>query len=328
MSMDIASIEIKPKRLAYAHITEKYGEDRPATRYEEAVIGAQSTENFHYVPQWDVEHDIFDAKRTKIVMEDWEDLLDPRKFHYMTYVSTRAKQNSTNVDNFAYLEKRLMLLKLSDEDREKIYKFLTPLRHYFYGANMNNLTLAATTYGAPLGCPCQFQAEDELGFAQHVTKMILNVSNNDVELLADGKEAWLDSADWQPLRKALEDSFIVKDCMELFVMQNVVFDGLIIPLMFSEFSKTLSDSGEMSVSMMSEFVLTVFEETNRWVDSVVKITASKSDANKELLTQWTTKYMALADEAVAPLAKFSDDDVLVSVKQNLVDRLSKNGISL
>lgn len=328
MSMDIASIEIKSKRQAYAQISKKFGVDRPASRYEEAVIGGQPSENFHYRPQWDVDNEIFDVRRTKIVMKDWEDFLDPRKFHYMSYVSARAKQNSTNMDNFEYIEKRTMISKLTQEDKKTIYKYLTPLRHYFYGANMNNLTLSSIAYGAPLGSASQFQAEDELGFAQHTTKMILDISENDISILNDGKDAWMNNPDWQGLRKAIEDSFIVKDYMELFVIQNVVFDGFIIPLMFSELSKSLSSSGELLVSMMSEFVLTVHEETNKWIDSVIKIAASESEENKVLLAQWSQKYISITQDALESLSNFTNDDVLVSIKQNLLDRLNKNGLNL
>jgi len=322
--MDIASIEIKPKRQGYAHLAEKFGEDRPFSRYEEAVFGAQPSENFHYRPQWDVEHEIFDATRTKIVMNDWEDIVDPRKFHYMTYVSTRAKQNATNVDTMTFLEKRMMLEKMSDEDVATITKYITPLRHYFYGANMNNLELTAIGYGGPFCSATQFQAEDELGFAQQVTKIILELTNNDVSVLDAGKDAWLNAPEWQGMRKAMEDSFVVKDYMELFIIQNAIFDGIMIPLMFSSLSSNLTPAGNIAMSMMSEFVVTVTEETNKWIDSVIKVVASESVENEALLTQWANKYISITEEALSQL----DAEAVASIKEDLVVRLNKSGLSL
>jgi len=324
MSMDIASVEIKPKRQGYAHLAEKFGEDRPFSRYEEAVFGAQPSEHFHYRPQWDVEHEIFDVTRTKIVMKDWEDLIDPRKFHYMTYVSTRAKQNSTSVDNMVFLEKRMLLSKLSEDDISTITKYITPLRHYFYGANMNNLTLSAIGYGGPFGSASQFQAEDELGFAQHVTKIILDLTNNDISVLDAGKDAWLNCADWQGLRKAVEDSFVVKDYMELFMIQNAIFDAFIIPLMFKSLSENLTPAGNLAMSMMSEFIVTVTEETNRWIDSIVKVCACESPENAALLTTWANKYIDITVDALSPL----DKDAVSSIKEEVVARLKKSGLNL
>jgi phenol hydroxylase P1 protein len=322
--MDIASIEIKPKRQGYAHLAEKFGEDRPFTRYEEAVFCAQPSENFHYKPQWDVEHEMFDVTRTKIVMNDWEDLVDPRKFHYMTYVSTRAKQNATSVDNMIFLEKRKMLEKMSDEDIETIVKFITPLRHYFYGANMNNLELTAIGYGGPFCSATQFQAEDELGFAQQVTKIILELTDNDVSVLDTGKDAWLNAPEWQGMRKAMEDSFVVKDYMELFMIQNAIFDGFMIPLMFSSLPNNLTPAGNIAMSMMSEFIVTVTEETNKWIDAIVKTVVSESSENEVLLTEWANKYIAITEDALSPL----DAEAVASVKEDLVARLNKSGLSL
>ncbi|WP_324172135.1 hypothetical protein [Sulfurimonas sp.] len=324
MSMNIANIEIKPKRQGYAHLADKFGEDRPFSRYEEAVFGAQPSENFHYRPQWDVDHEIFDVTRTKIVMKDWEDLIDPRKFHYMTYVSTRSKQNSTSVDNMEFLEKRMLLSKMSSEDIDIIKKYVTPLRHYFYGANMNNLTLASIGYGGPFVSAAQFQAEDELGFAQHVTKIILNLTNNDEFALETGKDAWLNCSEWQGLRKAVEDSFVVKDYMELFVIQNAIFDAFIIPLMFKSLPEKLTPAGNLAMGMMSEFILTVTDETNKWVDSIIKVCAKESSENKELLTAWTNKYLNITVDALSPL----DKDTVSSIKEDVVARLKKSGLNI
>ena len=324
MSIDIANIEIKPKRLGYEHLREKFGEDRAFSRYEEAVINVQATESFQYRPQWDPDHEIFDVTRTKIVLKDWDVLMDPRKFHYMSYVAARAKQNSTSVDNMSFLEKRDLLSKMSSEDIDAIKKYVTPLRHYFYGANMNNLAIASVGYGGPFGSAAQFQAEDELGFAQHVTKIILDITDNDISVLDSGKEAWLNSADWQGLRKAMEDSFVVKDYMELFVIQNVIYDGFIIPLMFKSLPSNLTPAGSLAMSMMSEFILTVTEETNRWLDSTVKITAAESSENTELLTSWANKYINIAVDALSPL----DKDSVSSIKEEVVARLKKSGLNL
>jgi len=324
MNVDIANIEIKPKRQGYSHLAEKFGEDRPFSRYEEAVFGAQPSENFHYRPQWDVEHEIFDVKRTKIVLNDWEDLVDPRKFHYMTYVSTRAKQNASSSDNLTFLEKRMMFSKLSKEDISTIIRYITPLRHYFYGANMNNLTLASIGYGGPFCSAVLFQAEDELGFAQHVTKIILDITNNDVSVLNTGKDAWLNAPEWQGLRKAMEDSFVVSDYMELFILQNAILDGFIIPLMFKSLPNNLSQAGSIVLGMMSEFILTVTENSNKWIDSIVKVTANESTENKKLLTTWASKYIDITVDALSPL----DKDSVSSIKEDVIARLNKSGLNL
>ncbi len=330
MELNIASIEIEPKRQTFGHIAERFGEDRPASRYEEAMYDAQPTENFHYRPQWEPEFEIYDKNRTKIKMNDWYDLLDPRKFHYMSYVSTRASQNAANEQSFEFIEKRGLVNFIKNENLQKVYDFLTPLRHYEYGANMNNLCIVDRVYGTAMMSACLFHAEDRLGMAQHITKIILLLGDNDVSKLDEGKEAWLNCPKWQGLRKAVEDSLIVKDPIRLFIKQNVVFDAFVISLMINEFSKNMAQNDEMTIPMLSEFIVSWYEETNKWLDSVVKVMASESNENKELLTSWIKEDIEIMENAMESLAIFSTNskELIQSVKFELITRLKSCGISL
>ena len=330
MELNIASVEIEPKRHTFGHVARRLGEDRPASRYEEAMYDAQPTENFHYRPQWEPEFEIYDKARTKIKMNDWYDLLDPRKFHYMSYVSTRASQNAGNEQSFEFIDKRGLVNFVKKENLQKVYEFLTPLRHYEYGGNMNNLAIVDRVYGTAMMSACLFQAEDKLGMAQHISKIILLLSDNDVEKLDTGKDDWLNCSKWQGLRKAVEDSLVVKDPIRLFIKQNVVFDGFVIPLMVNEFSKEMAKNEEMVVPMLTEFITTWYEETIKWLDSVTKIMASESVENKDLLTKWIKEDIEIMQNAMEPLATFSSNskELVASVKLELVERLNKCGLSL
>jgi len=330
MELNIASVEIEPKRHTFGRIARRFGEDRPASRYEEAMYDVQPTENFHYRPQWEPEFEIYDKARTKIKMNDWYDLLDPRKFHYMSYVSTRASQNAANEQSFEFVEKRGLVNFIKKENLQKAYDFLTPLRHYEYGANMNNLVIVDRVYGAAMMSACLFHAEDRIGMAQHITKTILLLGDNDVAKLDAGKDAWLNCPNWQGLRKAVEDSFVEKDPIRLFVKQNVVFDAFVIPLMINEFSKELAANDEMTVPMLNEFIVSWYEETIKWIDSVVKVMANESIENKELLTSWIKEDIEIIEVAMQPLSAFSNNssELLASTKLELINRLNKSGITL
>ena len=330
MDLNIASVEIEPKRHTFGNIARRLGEDRPASRYEESMYDAQPTENFHYRPQWEPEFEIYDKNRTKIKINDWYDLLDPRKFHYMSYVSTRASQNAANEQSFDFIEKRGLVNFIKKENLQKVFDFLTPLRHYEYGANMNNLAIVDRVYGAAMMSASMFHAEDRLGMAQHITKIILLLSDNDVEKLDSGKEAWLNDPKWQGLRKAVEDSLVVKDPIRLFVKQNIVFDGFIIPLMINEFSKYMANHEEMVLPMLSEFIVSWYEETTKWLDSVIKIMATESSENEGLLTQWVREDIEIMEKAMQDLVSFSNnpEDLIVSTKAELIIRLNKCGLRL
>ena len=65
-SIDLQAKEIKPQRNTYTHVARYIGGDKPATRYQEATMGAQPTQNFHYRPTWDPQYELFDASRSAI----------------------------------------------------------------------------------------------------------------------------------------------------------------------------------------------------------------------------------------------------------------------
>lgn len=330
MELNIASVEIEPKRHTFGHVARRLGEDRPASRYEEAMYDAQPTENFHYRPQWEPEFEIYDKNRTKIKMNDWYDLLDPRKFHYMSYVSTRATQNAGNEQSFDFIDKRGLVNFIKKENLEKVFDFLTPLRHYEYGANMNNLSITDRVYGAAMTSACMFHAEDRIGMAQHITKIVLLLGNNDVTKLDSGKDAWLNDPKWQGLRKAVEDSLVEKDPIRLFVKQNIVFDAFVVPLMINEFSKDMANNEEMVLPMLTEFITSWYEETAKWLDNVIKIMAAESSENKELLTQWVKEDIEIMQTAMLDLVAFSKDpnELIESTKLQLIAKLNKCGLSL
>ena len=90
MSVDLHTREIKPLRNTFAHTAHYVGNDKPASRYQEATLGTQPTANFHYRPTWDPEHEIFDASRSAIKLVDWNCLRDPRQYYYATWTMART----------------------------------------------------------------------------------------------------------------------------------------------------------------------------------------------------------------------------------------------
>jgi phenol hydroxylase P1 protein len=329
MELNIANVEIEPKRHTFGHIAKRFGEDRPASRYEEAVYDGQATENFHYRPTYEPEFEIYDIKRTVIKMDDWYKLLDPRKFHYMTYVSTRANQNSASMKNFELIENRSLTLMIPEDIKEKIYSYLTPLRHYFYGVNLNNLSIVARAYGTALTSASLFYASDSLGNSQHLTKIILLLSDNNVKKLEEGKNDWMDDSKWQPLRKTLEDIMVLKDPIEILIAQNMILNGLLVPLLITQFSNTLAQNGQVTISMLTEFISQWQEESIKWLDSIIKVMVDESEENCNILSKWSKSYLSKAEEALIPLGDCVDDaDILLQIKQNLENRLKKTGLKI
>lgn len=331
MSIDIKSVSIKPKRETFGHVARRIGEGKSASRYEEATFDLQPVANFHYRPLANPKYALYDIEKTAIKMEDWYKFLDPRQFHYASYVMARAKQQEVAEQNFVFIEKRNMLDVMPQNIKDLILNYVLPLRHYEWGANMNNLQLVSEGYGAALASAFMFHAEDRLGNAQYITRIGLMISNNEPKVLDIAKENWLNDTSWQPLRKAMEDTFVLEDWFELHIAQNVIFDAFIHPLYFNILEQELNKKGGTAQSMMTEFISSWSEECEKWIDMTVKVAVSESEKNKELITNWCKKYIDIGFNAVYPLAQkivSNSDEVMNNIKDELVARLNNNGLNL
>jgi phenol/toluene 2-monooxygenase (NADH) P1/A1 len=330
MSVEIKTAAIEPVRQTFSNVARRIGGDKPASRYQEATFDMQSDCNFHYRPLWDPEHELYDRRRTAIVMKDWYAFKDPRQFYYGTYVLNRAKLQETAESNFAFVEKHGALAGLPKGLTRRIKAIMLPLRHVEYAANLNNCYISAYGFGAAITNATTFAMMDRLGIAQYLSRIGLLIDGNTGESLKLAKQSWLDDPVWQPLRKLAEDSFVVKDWFELFVAQNLVLDGLLYPLVYGRFGGELSQAGGSVVAMLTEFMDTWSAESVKWVDAFVKTAAAESPENKQLLSSWTRDWTARAGDALAPLAKlmyFEDaQPALDEARAALRARIAKSGL--
>lgn len=330
MQIDLRTVSITPLRQTYNHIAERQGADKPASRYIEGTMNVQPDVNFHYRPTWDPEHELFDPRRTRLVMKDWYALKDPRQFYYGAYAQARARMQEVAEADFEFVETRGLADRFDDGARRVALDFYVPLRHVAWGANMNGAYQCAYGYGTAITQPCLYAGMDQLGIAQYLTRLGLLLGTPG-ELEA-GKQAWLEAPAWQPLRRLVEDTWVMKDWFELYVAQNVVLDGVLFGLAYKEVDQALSERAGPVVSMLTRFQAEWAQDANKWVDAVMKVAAAESPENKALLSEWYAHWRARVQEALAPVAELglgSDGAQALERALAAVDaRMHKAGLSL
>lgn len=326
--VEIRTATIEPLRNTFDHVARVIGNDKPGSRYLEGTLGLQSEANFHYQALWDQKHKLYDPARTAIEMKDWYAFIDPRQFHYGAYTNARSRQQEAAESNFEFVEKRDLLRFIDESARQKMARVLIPLRHYEWGGNMNNCFVASFAYGSMLNIPATFHAMDRLGIAQYLTRIGLLLGG--VEAIDAGKQDWLNHPAWQGVRKVTEDLFVEKDWFEVFVAQNLVFDGLLYPLVYRQFVQDVGVQGS-TVAMLAEFMSDWSDETSRWVDAVVKVAANESEKNGLQLALWYEKWKPVCLKAIEPIAEELigvSDGVLAMLASQLDARVSKLGVRI
>lgn len=329
MNIDIKTSDIKPVRNTYSYVAKRLGEDKPGSRYQEATFDIQEVENFHYRPLWNTAVEIFDKNNTCIVFEDWYSFTDPRQYYYGNYTLARAKQQDGAERNFDFVERRKLLSTLDQKLREKLMGVLIPMRHVEWGSNMNNMFITSYGYGAAITNCSMFAAMDHLGVAQYLTRIGLVLGEGQKDVLDSAKTSWLVNSEWQPLRKYVEDTFVVKDWFKLHVLQNLILDGILYPLVYQSFVDLCAERGAGAVAMLTEFMQECYAENAKWVDASIKAAYIESDSNKRLLNDWIAEGTINVKSALMPLAKWMFDDetggALEEAVKKFYERASKIG---
>ncbi len=331
LSIDLRTVSIEPLRQTYNHIAERLGADKPASRYIEGTMDLQGEVNFHYRPTWQPEYELFDPARTAITMADWYEFKDPRQYYYGSYTAARARMEATTDADFNFVEERGLADAYDDEARRIALDFYVPLRHVAWAGNFNGAYQMAYGYGAAITQGCQFAGMDQLAIAQLLTRFGLLMGGT--EALDAGKKAWLEDPRWQPLRKLVEDSWVVKDWFELFVLQNVALDGVLYGVAYTEVDAVLNEKAGPAVSMLNRFQVEWFKEVSRWVDRVIKTAAAENDGNRNQLQQWYARWRPEVVQALLPVAAIALGDAAAQTAvqrsaASLDARMEKAGLAL
>lgn len=333
MQIDIKTQGIEPVRPTFDHLARRLGPGKAPSRYQEATYDLQDEATFHYAPLWDRGREIYDPARTAIAMADWYALLDPRQYYYGSWTLARSRQQEHMEHGFAFAAEQGALAGLDDDSAAALTRFLLPLRHVEYGANLNNCYLTGYGYGAAFTNAAMFATIDRLAIAQYLSRIGLLVDGNSAAALDAAKAHWMESPEWQPLRRLMEELLVVKDWFELFVAQDVVLDGLMYPLVYEHFDRRLAARAGTTLTLLTTFMREWGKENARWADAVAKRAATESTANAGHVGRWIGRWLPEAREALAALASAAFPDeaatMLAEVEAAFAARVDKKlGLAL
>ncbi|PXW92301.1 phenol 2-monooxygenase P1 subunit [Sphaerotilus hippei] len=329
MTVEIRVQNVKPLRHTFGHIARRFG-DKPASRYQEGTYHLQAETNFHYKPLWDPEHDIWDPRRTAVQMADWYALKDPRQYYYGSYTIARARQQEATDRQLEMVEQRGLLSSLPQDTKDRLVRCLLPLRHFEWGANTSMSQVAAYGWGTAITQAATLAMMDRLGLAQHVSRIGLLLDGNTGTALTRAKAAWMDDAAWQGLRREVENTLVVRDWFESFVAQAVVADRLVHPLLLKSFEADFAESHGPVLASVLDFPLRWQDETDRWVDAVLKTCVAESGHNRVLIAGWVTKWQRAFEHGLLALAETAlprnGRAALQQASQALDERLARLGL--
>ncbi len=302
MTVQIKTIDLEPKRQTFGHVARRLGGDKPASRYQEATLDVQATANFHYKPLWEPEYWQYDTRKTAVVMEDWYKPLDPRQFYYATYNIARANMNQAVERNFAFIEERGLIEKLSAEtkaaDRARppaAAPSALGLEHEHDRDHPARLRHGGHRALHLLGRRSSRHGADHLAHRPRARRPDRREPRQGQGDLARRRRlAGRAQADRGHASSSATSSSSMSPRRSR--VNGVLFD------MFYKHADAAWREGALPVAMLTEFMSDWRAEEGRWSDHVVKTVAAESDANKTLVSDWASHWIDRAIEAAKPLS--------------------------
>ena len=307
MQFELRQQVIEPLRQTFTPLVKRYG-DRPATRYEEGSIGIQSTEQFHYRPLWDPQHDIYDADYSALKLTDPDAYTDPRQFYYTPYVINRAALHEAFGRNLTYVVDRDLLGKMPQAWQDLVAKTVLPLRYYESGAQLLNVEGGRFAYGTTVEQVFTYASFDRIGNAQILSRIGIALGENSDAVLATTKPAWMDDQGLQGLRRLIEELLVNPD----WAVANVgldLCDRLLLPLLTTHLDEAALLGGAGAYSLLIQQLGVWWADQRKWFDPLIKAWVTDPEHGKNNtggLQACVKKIMPQAAAAVTDLAREMD----------------------
>lgn len=307
MQYELRTQVIEPRRKTFTNLIERYG-DRPASRYEEGSVDVQATTNFHYRPLWDPEHEIFDPEYSALKLTDPYSFLDPRQYYYAPYVTARSHLHDAFGQTLAYLENRNLIERLPQGWKDLVAQAVVPLRHFESGGQLLMAFGCKFAYGTTISQCLSYASFDRVGNAQIISRLGIALDGGTDALLATAKQAWMQDADLQPLRKYVELLLVEKDWAAQHLGLDLV-DQLVYGLLYQHLDEAALLGGAGGYSLVAQHLGGWYTDNRRWVDALYTAWGNDAEhgaANKAELAALAARLLPGATEAALGVARIAD----------------------
>lgn len=308
MQYELRQQTIAARRNTYQVLIDRNG-DVPATRYQEGTVGIQPSENFHYRPVWDPEHDIYDPGFSALRLSDPEGFTDPRQYYYAPYVAARAALHDAFAKTLDYIETRALLDRIPQGWRSMLLDVVLPLRHCESGAQLITVAGARFAWGTPIAQCLTYAAFDRIGLAQMLSRIGISLAEGTDEALGRAKTLWCDADHLQPLRRNTEQLMAQSDWAVGVIGQDLV-DQILYPVLYRHLDEAALLSDAAPYSLLTQHLTAWYVDHRRWLDALYEGWADDPDygpSNCRHLADIVGTWLPRAVEATAVIAAQIDN---------------------
>ena len=299
MGYELRTNVVEPERNTFSYLVERFG-DRPATRYQEASFNVQPTENFHYRPTWDPDHELYDPNYTALKLTDPYAYTDPRQYYYTPYVSHAAARYESFGQTLKYVEDRRLLDKLPEAWHTVLTAYVLPLRHYESGAQLISINASRFAYGTTVEQPACFASFDRIGNAQLLSLIGLAMAGGADDTLGEAKKNWLYAAPLQGLRKLIEELLVEQDWAVGLIALDLA-DQQLYPMLYGHLDERALYRNAVAYSLFARHFHDWYGNHRKWLTALLKAWTTDpnhADSNRKVLGEIANRWYPQVSSAV------------------------------
>lgn len=237
-------------------------------------------------------------------VEDWEGFRDPARLTYSDYVSLQKDRETYQDGLIDHHEAAGSMAELSEDWVATLRALFIPLRFPIHVLQMTAHYAAQMAPSAFIINCANFQAADEMRRIQrmaYATRALANAHGDELAATDTARSAWVDGAEWQGLREALENLLAVMDWGEAFVALNLVLKPAIDALVNQELAQLAADNGDEYLSLaLADFDLDA-QRSQDWTAALMTYAIEQDPAMADVARGWVDAWTPRAEAAVAGL---------------------------
>ncbi len=253
--------------------------------------------------------------------ESWDAFKDPRETTYTSYtrLAARHEQHLDGVVN-SFLASPSPA-RGSSGWASIARQVLPPLRYPYHGFQMVAAYVGQMVPSSRLTLVAMFQAGDEMRRIGRIAERMAQTTIDGVDDVAEALSAWQDGSAWQPLRKLVEETFVIRDWDEAWAALALCAKPVMDALILGEFALAARAAGDYHLGEL----LASFAEDARWhrqcTQALVALLLADPEGatNRDTLRSFIDRWLPATVAAATGVATLFHPDA-ASAAVALVDR--------
>jgi 1,2-phenylacetyl-CoA epoxidase catalytic subunit len=229
------------------------------------------------------------TESTKLSIHDYGCYRDPYKLTYRSYTLQQDGEEKKLDAVFEGARISNSFERINSSLSPILEKYIPGLRHYFWGTAMIALYASTYTPSSPAMNTLMYQVFDSMRHAQHLVELSWEI-NHAKDIKVDSHNAWLNGAEFQPLRKYIEYGMSTFDWGENMVLINFILNPIFQPLNKIIMVDIPERAGDW---VIPQFWLRLLEDIKRHVvcgEEFVKTMIKENEENRGVLQSWIDEW--------------------------------------